>query len=59
MSFTWSIASSPEEASAFISDTAIENPTFSPEVCGSYEIQLIVNDGVEDSEADKCHYLVQ
>jgi hypothetical protein len=33
--------------------TSAENPTFTPDVAGSYEVQLIVNDGEFDSPPDQ------
>jgi len=51
--YTWSIGSAPSGSDASLSDTVIMNPTFTPDVVGDYTIQLIVNDGMEDSDVDR------
>jgi N-acetylneuraminic acid mutarotase len=52
LTYSWSITSAPEGSTAALSDAAIVNPTFTPDVAGEYTIQLVVNDGTEDSDAD-------
>ncbi len=42
---TWSFASRPAGSNAVLSSTTIMNPTFTPDVAGSYQPQLICNDG--------------
>jgi len=55
LTYSWSIKS-PEGSSAILSDPIIENPTFTPDVSGTYEISLIVNDGTYDSAQDTVKY---
>jgi hypothetical protein len=52
LTYIWSITSAPGGSTADLSDTAIVNPTFIPDVVGIYTIDLVVNDGVENSDAD-------
>ena len=52
LTYNWSITSAPDGSTASLSDTATMNPTFTPDVAGVYTIQLVVNDGVENSDAD-------
>ena len=51
LSYTWSMTP-PPNSSASLSDATIVNPTFTPDLGGSYVVQLIVNDGKTDSTAD-------
>jgi hypothetical protein len=46
---TWSFASKPAASVAALSSTSILNPTFTPDVAGTYRLQLICNDGKIDS----------
>lgn len=53
--YTWSFISVPNGSSttnASLSGTNEVNPTFIPDVDGTYLVQLIVNDGNVDSEVD-------
>ncbi|MDD4748213.1 MAG: DPP IV N-terminal domain-containing protein [Salinivirgaceae bacterium] len=52
LTYSWSITSAPDGSTAALSDSGIVNPTFIPDVVGDYSIQLIVNDGTENSDAD-------
>lgn len=52
LSYTWSIVSAPSSSSAALSDTAIVNPSITPDLLGTYTISLVVNDGTVDSAAD-------
>lgn len=47
--YQWTIKK-PEGSSATLSSTSTSNPTFTPDVAGSYIATLVVNDGVADSE---------
>jgi len=58
LTYSWSITSAPEGSTAALSDATIMNPTISPDVVGNYSIQLIVNDGTEDSDADDMNLVV-
>lgn len=51
LTFSWSFTSNPEGVT--LSDETAVNPTFTPSVDGSYVLRLVVNDGTEDSKADK------
>jgi hypothetical protein len=53
LSYAWSIVSAPEGSEAVLSDpTTSETVFFTPDFPGAYVIQLIVNDGIVDSEPD-------
>jgi hypothetical protein len=52
LSYQWSFTSRPAGSNATISNAAIVNPTFEVDVAGTYTLQLIVNDGEEDSSPD-------
>ena len=53
LTYIWWITSAPRGYyGASLSDRTIVNPTFTPDVAGEYKVQLVVNDGVEDSDAD-------
>lgn len=49
LTYEWSVSSAPTGSLATISDTAAPQPTFSPDVPGTYVISLVVNDGTIDS----------
>jgi hypothetical protein len=49
LSYAWSITAKPTGSSATLSDASAVNPTFTPDVTGSYILQLIVNDGLASS----------
>jgi len=46
------MTSKPNDSNATLSDATLEKPTFVADVNGTYDIQLIVNDGHVDSVAD-------
>ncbi|RKZ90853.1 MAG: hypothetical protein DRQ40_10535, partial [Gammaproteobacteria bacterium] len=50
--YNWTIEIRPLGSSAAIGDPSFETPKFVPDVEGSYEVQLIVNDGQENSNPD-------
>ena len=52
LSYQWSFTSRPAGSNAALSDAAIVNPSFEVDVAGTYIVQLIVNDGEEDSDSD-------
>lgn len=52
LTYAWSITSAPTDSSATLSDSTAVNPTFTPNVEGSYILQLVVNDGEFDSPPD-------
>lgn len=58
LTFGWSFVAVPDGSFAVLSDPTIVNPTFIPDVAGDYVVQLIVNDGTEDSEPDTALIVV-
>lgn len=52
LSYVWSILSIPAGSNATLNDINALQPTFSIDVGGSYQFQLIVNDGSVDSLPD-------
>ena len=50
--FNWSITNQPAGSIATLTNPTSVNPTFTPDVNGAYTVQLIVNDGTEDSAPD-------
>jgi hypothetical protein len=53
LSFSWAFIDVPAGSTAVLSDGSVEDPTFTPDFTGTYEVQLIVNDGKVDSPADQ------
>jgi hypothetical protein len=51
LSYRWEISSKPIGSTAALSDSASARPVITPDVVGSYEVRLIVNDGKTDSPA--------
>ncbi|MDY6793291.1 MAG: Ig-like domain-containing protein [Thermodesulfobacteriota bacterium] len=52
LNYQWSFVTLPSGSSAALSDPAAANPTFTADVAGTYELQLVVNDGTVDSPPD-------
>ncbi|HAS53417.1 MAG TPA: hypothetical protein DCS42_04395, partial [Nitrospiraceae bacterium] len=52
LTYSWSFVSLPTGSTAELSDATVVNPTFTPDLDGSYVVQLIVNDGTVDSTPD-------
>ena len=52
LTYNWTFVSVPTGSTAVLSDSSIVNPTFTADVAGTYEVQLIVNDGTIDSAPD-------
>ena len=52
LSYVWSISTAPTDSSATLSSTSIAQPTFTPDVDGTYVFSLVVNDGTVNSSAD-------
>lgn len=50
--YRWSLLSKPAGSTASLVDAATENPSLRIDSTGMYVVQLIVNDGLEDSDAD-------
>ena len=52
LTYLWRITSKPASSSVTLNNTTSVTPNFTPDTAGNYVIQLIVNDGTEDSSAD-------
>ncbi|MCW8934920.1 MAG: PKD domain-containing protein [Gammaproteobacteria bacterium] len=52
LSYNWTIEIRPSGSSAAIGDPSSETPSFVADVEGSYQVQLIVNDGLVNSAPD-------
>ena len=52
LAFGWALLQAPAGSAAALSDATAVNPTLTPDVAGTYQLQLIVNDGVINSAAD-------
>jgi serine protease len=52
ITYNWSFVSMPGGSSATFANSATENPTFTADVGGTYEISLVVNDGSVESTPD-------
>ena len=50
LTYSWSILSRPAGSNALIPSPAVVQPTFIPDVTGTYIVQLIVNDGFTNSQ---------
>ena len=50
LTYSWSILSRPSGSNALIPSPAVVQPTFTPDVTGTYIVQLIVNDGFANSQ---------
>jgi RHS repeat-associated protein len=59
LTFSWSILSKPQQSTAVLDSSTIINPSFTPDVPGTYVVQLIVNDGHEDSDPDTVTILAE
>jgi PKD domain len=51
LTYAWSFVSQPNGSSATLSDPTVVHPTFTPNVAGSYAIQLVVTDAAGLSSA--------
>ena len=51
LSFEWTLASRPPGSQATLTDPTAEQPAFIADVGGTYVVQLVVNDGLVDSQA--------
>jgi len=55
LTYAWSFTSQPPGSFATLSDSNAEKPTFVVDVVGTYVVQLIVNDGIVDSESNSAN----
>jgi RHS repeat-associated protein len=51
--FSWTLNATPGNSNAALSGGSTKNPSFTPDLAGSYEVELIVNDGKVDSPPDE------
>ena len=59
LTFNWSLVSQPSGSSAVLSDTEVVNPTFDVDVAGTYIVQLIVNDGTDNSAPNTVNIITE
>ena len=52
LSFSWSFATKPVGSNANLDDATLPTPTFTADLAGLYTLNLIVNDGILNSEPD-------
>ncbi len=52
LTYAWSFVSKPAGSTATLSGATSDHPTFVADASGSYEVQLVVNDGSVDSAPD-------
>ncbi|TQV88067.1 PKD domain-containing protein [Aliikangiella coralliicola] len=52
LTYAWSFNSVPPNSNASLSDASLESPTFTADEVGDYVLQLVVNDGTQDSSPD-------
>ena len=52
LTFAWSLTQQPPTSTAELSDTTAQKPTLTPDVAGDYVVDLVVDDGSAQSEAD-------
>mgnify|MGYP001316459132 CR=1 FL=1 len=53
LTYSWAFTSRPDNSTATLSDASTADPTFFADLDGSYVLNLIVNDGLADSDPDK------
>ncbi|MGR8932359.1 MAG: PKD domain-containing protein, partial [Gammaproteobacteria bacterium] len=59
LTYQWSFTSQPQGSNVALSDTKTQKPTFTPHIPGLYVLQLIVNDGKLNSDADTVSITVE
>ncbi len=52
LAYSWRVAVKPAGSTPVLTDASTPTPTFTADVAGSYVVELVVNDGIEDSEPD-------
>lgn len=52
LTYAWQIVSRPAGSAATLAGAATAQPSLTPDVDGTYVVQLVVNDGTEDSAPD-------
>jgi hypothetical protein len=58
LTYAWTISTKPGGSTATLSNAALVNPTFVPDIIGTYVFSLIVNDGLLSSTASTVSYTV-
>ena len=53
LNFYWSFADVPAGSLAVFFNPTVVNPAFTPDIVGTYKVQLIVNDGIVNSAPDE------
>ena len=54
LTFQWSLASVPNGSTTALEDPTTAQPSFVPDLPGAYIVQLVVNDGTDDSLPDQA-----
>lgn len=54
LTYLWSLLDIPAGSTAVLSSTSVQNPTFTPDVEGTYLIQVIVNESLSSQESDEA-----
>jgi hypothetical protein len=49
LSYAWSLVSAPDSSVSSLLDFSVATPSITPDVSGDYVIELVVNDGTQDS----------
>ncbi|HHD80827.1 MAG TPA: hypothetical protein ENK99_04395, partial [Campylobacterales bacterium] len=52
LNYTWSFTNKPAGSNALLSNPSLSDPSFVADIDGEYILQLIVNDGEDDSMVD-------
>ncbi|MEA1983979.1 MAG: PKD domain-containing protein [Campylobacterota bacterium] len=52
LTYSWNFIAKPSESNATLSNKTVVNPQFYADVPGGYELSLVVNDSIVDSEVD-------
>ena len=52
LTYKWSFTSMPEGSATTLSEPAGSSPEFTPDINGNYTLELVVNDGTDDSAPD-------
>ncbi len=58
LTYQWALTTKPENSTATIPTPTAQKPSFMPDVVGLYVVQLIVTDGVADSDPDTASITV-
>lgn len=52
LSFLWTLTNKPNDSALNLTNVNSVNITFTPDIIGTYQLSLVVNDGEQDSDAD-------